>query len=128
MVFSLGYDSQVIAFNSFSRVRRAFLTLLPAALAVKVASSQQNDSGKDIFPPPGARDDTRLPSGKLQRDEILKSDYQQNLKDARDLMNLSKSFEYDLEKSDRFVLSLDLLKKLDDMEKLTRRIRGRMRH
>jgi len=63
----------------------------------------------------------------MQRDEILKADYDQNLKDARDLMDLAKSFELDLEKSDRFVLSLPLLKKLDEMEKITKRIRGRMR-
>lgn len=69
-----------------------------------------------------------MPNGKLQRDEILKADYQQNLKDARELIDLSTSFELDLEKSDRFVLSLGLLKKLDDMEKITKRIRGRMRH
>ncbi len=77
---------------------------------------------------PAEPGDMRLPNGKRQRDEILKADYEQNLRDARDLMDLSKSFELDLEKSDAFVLSLGLLKKLDDMEKLTKRIRGRMRH
>ena len=69
----------------------------------------------------------RLPNGKLQRDEILKAEYDQNLKDARELVDLTKAFELDLEKSDRFVLSLALLKKLDDIEKITRRIRGRMK-
>ena len=62
-----------------------------------------------------------------QRDAIVKADYDSNLKDARELNDLVKSFELDLEKSDAFVLSLGLLKKLDDMEKITKRIRGRMR-
>ena len=69
----------------------------------------------------------RLPNGKKQQDEILKADYEQNLKDARELVNIAKAFEQDLEKNDRFVLSLSSLKKLDDMEKLAKRIRGRMK-
>jgi hypothetical protein len=80
------------------------------------------------MPIPGVQEDPRLPNGKIQRDEILKADYEQNLKDARDLMDLTKQFELDLEKSDRFVLSLGLLKKLDDIDRITKRIRGRMRH
>jgi hypothetical protein len=111
-----------------SNVRRTFLALAPVALAARLLPAQA-ENPRDKFPPPGAADDNnRLPNGKLQRDEILKADYQQNLKDARELVDLSKSFELDLEKSDRFVLSLDLLKKLDEMEKITKRIRGRMRH
>jgi hypothetical protein len=111
-----------------SKVRRTLLTLAPAALAARFLPAQA-ENPQDKFPPPAAPDEpNRLPNGKLQRDEILKADYQQNLKDARELIDLSKSFELDLEKSDRFVLSLGLLKKLDEMEKITKRIRGRMRH
>lgn len=77
--------------------------------------------------PGGIPDNPRLPNGKSQRDEILKAEYEQNLRDARELSNLAKSFELDLEKNDRFVLSLPLLKRLDEMEKLTKRIRARMR-
>ena len=75
----------------------------------------------------GTPETTRLPNGKNQRDEILKAEYEQNLRDAHELADMAKVFELDLEKSDRFVLSLPLLKKLDEMEKLTKRIRGRMR-
>ena len=69
----------------------------------------------------------RLPNGKKQQDEILKAEYEKNLKDAQELISIAKSFEEDLEKDDRFVLSLSSLKKLDDMEKLTKRIRTRMK-
>ena len=111
-------------------IRRVFLKLAPAALAAPLVSAQQDQNPHDHFPVPGVRDDDGavLPNGKSQRDEILKADYEQNLKDARELIDLSTAFELDLEKSDRFVLSLGLLKKLDDMEKITKRIRGRMRH
>jgi len=86
------------------------------------------DQHPDQPPVPGAPEDTRLPNGKLQRDEILKAEYDQNLKDARELIDAARSFELDLEKSDRYVLSLALLKKLDDIDKLTKRMRNRMRH
>ncbi len=80
------------------------------------------------MPVPGvAPEDVRLPNGKLQRDAILKADYEQNLKDARTLIDMAKSFELDLEKSDANVLSLGLLKKLDEFDKMTKRIRSRMR-
>jgi hypothetical protein len=109
-------------------IRRAFLQFAPAALVVRLLPAQDGNPHDHLQVPGGGDDDTRMPNGKLQRDEILKADYQQNLKDARELIDLSTSFELDLEKSDRFVLSLGLLKKLDDMEKITKRIRGRMRH
>jgi hypothetical protein len=71
--------------------------------------------------------DVRLPNGKSQTDEILKDDYAKNLKDARDLTGLARGLEEDLEKNEAFVFSLTTLKKLDDMERLTKRIRSRMK-
>ena len=71
--------------------------------------------------------DIRLPNGKVQTDEILKDDYAKNLKDARDLTGLARGLEEDLEKNEAFVFSLTTLKKLDDMERLTKRIRSRMK-
>ncbi|MEP6714293.1 MAG: hypothetical protein ABJC09_01890 [Terriglobia bacterium] len=121
--------------DSFTRragVRRAVLAIAPAALntgtlTTQLWSAQVETLPSDLPAIPSATEDTHLPNGKSQRDEILRSEYQQNLKDARELMNLSKAFELELQRSDRFVLSLDLLKRLDDMEKLTKRIRARMR-
>jgi hypothetical protein len=73
-------------------------------------------------------DGARLPNGKLQRDEILKAEHQQNLKDAAQLVELSQQLQEDLEKNDSYVLSLSTLKKADDIEKLVKKIRSRMRH
>jgi hypothetical protein len=82
--------------------------------------SRQDKIQSTSFPDDGS------PNGK--RDEILKANYQKNLTDARDLVDMAKSFEMELEKSDRLVLSLDQLKKLDNMDKITKRIRNRMQH
>jgi hypothetical protein len=103
--------------KAHSRIRRALLLLVPAALAAQ----------KNLPAPSEPPEDVRLPNGKKQQDEILKADYEQNVKDAQELLNIARSFEEDLEKDDRYVLSLASLKKLDEMEKLTRRIRGRMK-
>jgi hypothetical protein len=80
---------------------------------------------------PGAADqpdDIRLPNGKLQKDEILKAEHQQNIKDAAQLADLAQQLQQDLEKNDYTVLSISTLKKTDDIEKLAKRIRARLRH
>jgi hypothetical protein len=75
-----------------------------------------------------SEEDVTLPNGKSQRDEILKAEYQQNLKDASDLIDLAQQLKLDLEKNDRYVVSMATLKKTADIEKLVKRIRARMRH
>jgi hypothetical protein len=70
----------------------------------------------------------RLPNGKLQRDEILKADFQKSLDDARELSKLADELKIDLEKNDRYVLSIATLKKTEEIEKLAKRIRDRLKH
>lgn len=105
-----------------NRSRRALLLLGPAAL---LGAAQLPDPIREKSEEKAS--DIRLPNGKRQVDEILKADHEQNLKEARELSALSSSFEAELEKTDRFVLSLALLRKLDDMERLVRRLRTRMK-
>ena len=71
--------------------------------------------------------DVRLPNGKSQKDEILKAEHAQNLKDADELVELSTTLRDDLNRNDRYVLSLSDLKKIDDLEKLLKKIRTRLR-
>jgi hypothetical protein len=106
-------------------LRRVLLLIPPAAVAASLLSAQEPPG---VEPPVAPRpDDIRLPNGKKQRDAILKADYEQNVKDAQTLVAHAKDFQRDLEKSDQYVLSLGLLKQLDDIEKVAKRIRGRMR-
>ncbi len=102
---------------SHSRVRRTLLLLVPGALFAQ----------KSLPDPTEPPEDIRLPNGKKQSDEILKAEYEKNVKDAQELVDTARAFEEDLEKDDRYVLSVSSLKKLDDIEKLTKRIRGRMK-
>jgi hypothetical protein len=73
------------------------------------------------------QEDVKLPNGKSQRDEILKSEREANIKDAAHLVDLAEGLKADLEKTDRFVLSMDTLKKTDDIDKLVKKIRSRLR-
>lgn len=76
--------------------------------------------------PLNEREPLRLPDGKLQTDAIVKADHEQSLKDARELKKLIDSFVDDMEKSDRNVVSLPIVKKLDEIEKRVKKIRSRM--
>ena len=72
--------------------------------------------------------DVRLPNGKIQRDEILKAEHEQNLKDAARLADLAEQLKQELGENDRYVLSISTLKKTDEIEKLVKKIRSRLRH
>jgi hypothetical protein len=72
-------------------------------------------------------DDVRMPDGKLQANEILKFEHERNLRDAAELARLSAEIRDDFEKGDAHVLSVKTLNKLDDVEKLAKNIRGRLR-
>jgi hypothetical protein len=72
--------------------------------------------------------DILLPNGKSQRDEILKAERDQNLKDAAELVDLAQQLQRDVEKNDALVFSLTAIKKTDNIEKLAKKIRSRMRH
>jgi len=76
---------------------------------------------------PDAENDVRLPNGKMQRDEIAKADYKKNLEDAAELARLAGEHKADLEKETAFVVSLKTIKKTEDIEKLERNIRGRLK-
>jgi len=80
----------------------------------------QNSSTKE-------ESDVKLPNGKTQKEEIIRVDYERNLRDAGELARLSEEIKDDLEKGDRYLVSLKTLKKLDDVEKLSKDIRQRLR-
>jgi len=106
------------------RFRRGVIALVFTALTL-VAFPQRGGTGRGGL---DQEEDTTLPNGKSQKDEILKAEHQQNLKDAADLAALVEQLRADLEKNDRYVLSMSTLKKTDDIEKLVKRIRARLRH
>ena len=106
-------------------IRRGVPALLLLA-CMTVSAVPQRGGGRRG---PGEEEpDVTLPNGKSQRDEILKSEHQQNVKDAAELSELADQLKIDLEKNDRYVVSMATIKKTDDIEKLAKRIRARLRH
>jgi hypothetical protein len=95
-------------------------------LAFTIALTAQQRPPEHPFPP-DAEEDVRLPNGKLQREEILKSDYQKTLQDARALSKLANDLKADLEKGGYSVLSVDSLKKTEEIDKLAKRIHDRLK-
>ncbi|MBM3747306.1 MAG: hypothetical protein FJW34_16075 [Acidobacteria bacterium] len=73
------------------------------------------------------REEVRLPSGKLQREEILKAEHEKSLKDAAEMVKLAEALRAELEKNDYHVVSLASIKKAEEIERLARRIRSRLR-
>ena len=104
-------------------LRRCFH--LAAVLALAFRAPAQRGGGSD---PQQTEPDVKLPDGRSQRDAILKAEQESNVKDAEELVDLAQQLERDIEKNGPFVFSLATVKKTDDIEKLVKRIRGRLRH
>ena len=68
-----------------------------------------------------------LPNGRSQRNAIAKADYKKNLEDAAALVRAAEDLKADLEKEEAFVVSLKAVKKTEEIEKLAKNIRGRLK-
>lgn len=105
--------------------------LLASAVASAVLGQQEQEP-QDGNPlhlpnPPNSDDDKRLPNGKSQKDEIARADHKQNLKDAENLVSEAQELRDELKKAGDFVVPVGVLKKTEDIERLARRIRGRLK-
>ena len=101
---------------------------LAALLGVASSAVAQRGGADGQVRPGDPQDDVKLPNGKSQIDEILKVEREQNIKDAAKLADLADELKQAIEKEDRFVFSLNTVKMTEDIEKLARKIRTRMRH
>ena len=107
------------------RLRITLVLACALALPAQIPPASQAPLPGEIEPP---AEDLRLPNGKLQRDEILRAEYQKSLDDARQLSKLADDLKLEIEKNDRYVLSLATLKKTEEIEKLAKRIHDRLKH
>jgi hypothetical protein len=98
------------------KYRLLFLSLTLASLC-----SPQLHPGRE------PEEQTRLPNGKNQKEAILKADHAKTLEDVTELSKLVENLKAELEKNDQHVLSVTSLKQIDNIEKLTKRIRSRLK-
>jgi hypothetical protein len=93
-----------------------------------LASGQDLGSPSFLPPPPDHPvTDHKLPNGKSQREEILKADFKKSLSDAAELSQLADELKSELEKGSPDVVSVKSLRQLEQIEKLAKRIRGRLK-
>jgi len=104
-------------------LRRSAVALCAAAV---FALAQEHESLPHLSPS-SERADVTLPNGKSQRDEILKAEREENIKDAAKLADLATELKEALEREDRFVFSLATVKRTEEIEKLAKKIRSRIR-
>ncbi|MGE5487456.1 MAG: hypothetical protein ACM3ZB_06515 [bacterium] len=69
----------------------------------------------------------RLPSGKTMQNAMLEADHEKNLKDAARIYELSREVEAELKKSGSTVLPTAALRNLEEIERLARNLRKRLR-
>lgn len=96
------------------------------------ASAQAQDRYDPRQPFPNDRNDrkdgdTRMPDGKSQQIAIAKDAHKQALEEAKKMLALAEELKTELEKSGAYVVPLNTMKKAEEIEKLARRIRGRLR-
>ncbi|MBM3724022.1 MAG: hypothetical protein FJW40_01160 [Acidobacteria bacterium] len=90
-----------------------------AVFSLGVFAAQEHPRHED-------RKDVKLPNGKSQTEEILKEEHKKSLEDARELIRLAEELKTDLDKNDRHIVSVAMVKRLEEMEKRVKRIRGRL--
>jgi hypothetical protein len=109
-----------------------------AVLLSSIASLLPCAQGQDGQEPPGNRhlppipnpsnpEDRKLPNGKSQNDAIAKQNHEQALKDTNDLIAVAEHLRDELQKAGNYVVPVSSVKKTEEIEKLARRIRGRLK-
>lgn len=112
-----------------SRSRRAvLLSIVGSAL---LAQDQPPQQQLPQIPAPDGREspeeDDRLPNGKSRKLQLAKAQHEQALKDATDLLAAAQQLKDELQKAGDYVVPISSVKKTEEIEKLARKIRGRLK-
>ncbi len=115
--------------NREGRTRRgALLSLVASVVFAAQDPDQEQDPRHPHLPPaPNPDEDQKLPNGKSQKDEIAKQNHEQSMKDAETLLSTAQELRDQLQKAGNYVVPLECVKKTEEIEKLARRIRGRLK-
>lgn len=106
--------------------RRTALVNL-AATAALAARTQEPQDRPRIPTPDKPDEDVKLPNGKSQKDAIAKEDHEAAMKDVNELITVAEQLRDELQKSGEHVVSVSSVKKTEDIERLAKKIRGRLK-
>lgn len=119
----MAYDN-----NHMGRTRRTALLTLTAPFVTgarpQFPDQQRRQDPPDLHKP---EEDPKLPNGKSRNDAIAKQNHEASLKDASDLVEAAKNLEEELKNAGSFVVPVSSVKKTEEIEKLARRIRSRLK-
>jgi hypothetical protein len=112
--------------------RYSLPALLLAPLLMSMAESQTQDQPSlddHRLPIPKSPDeDQRLPNGKSQRDEIAKQQHADALKEVDSLVAAAEELRDELKRAGDYVVPVGSVRKTEEIEKLAKRIRGRLKN
>ena len=109
--------------------RRVFAAALAAAWSA-FAQFPQDVPGQPPFPESGSRDkpdDSKLPNGKSRADAIAADEHKKAIKEADELVQEAEKLRDDIKSAGKFVVPLTAVRRTEEIEKLAKKIRGRLR-
>ena len=80
-----------------------------------------------LLPAGAQRDENRLPNGKSRDLAIMKADHDKSKDDVAEILELAEALQRGLDDNQEYVLDLNSLRKAERIEKLAKRIKGRMK-
>ncbi len=69
----------------------------------------------------------RMPDGRTQAEHILESEYEKSKEDVDELAKLVEELKLELEKNDHNVLSLKAVKVAEEIEKIAKQLKNRLK-
>jgi hypothetical protein len=109
-----------------SPTRRTALFAFVAPAIPQDATQQQPDSRRTL-PEHDPDADLRLPNGKSQKDAISKQAHEEALREVESLIHLAEDLRDELKHSGEYVVAISSLRKTEEIEKLARHIRGKLK-
>lgn len=91
------------------------------------AQNQVPDDPRLRPPNPNPDEDRKLPNGKSQKDEIARHEHEKALQDAQDLVAMAQQLRDEIQRAGDFVVPVASVKKTEEIEKLARKIRSRLK-
>ena len=109
--------------------RRVFAAALAAACTA-FAQFPQDVPGQPPLAEPSGRDkseDAKLPNGKSRADAIAADEHKKAIKEADELVQEAEKLRDDIKSAGKFVVPLTAVRRTEEIEKLAKKIRGRLR-
>lgn len=107
--------------------RVALWSIAGSALLAREQFPSDQQPRRPQFPNDRDAPDEKLPNGKSQKDAIAKENHKKALDEAEELIKLCRQLQDELEKAGDYVVPMNSVRRTEDIEKLAKRIRSRLK-